>query len=198
MKKDEKIKLILSVIALCGILIFSYIKNQDNHSINPNLVDFESPTGPVKISSFKGKINLLYFGFLSCPEACPTTLSHTAAAFKLLTPDEQKKVQLLFIDLDPEKDTLEKMKAYTDFFHPNIIPLRLPLKELNEVTRFFGIAFMKVPLKSSMGYTIDHSTDILVLSPTGEMLPNIHHGTSAANMVLVIKKIIKDYSKDIK
>lgn len=195
MKKNELFKLIISIMVLGSILFFSYKKNEENLLINPSTVEFQIPTGFGKISDYKNHIVLLYFGFLTCPEACPTTLASVASAFKKLDSNSLQKIKLLFIDLDPERDTIEKLNNYTHFFHPNIIPMRLDLITLKRIARYYGVTFVKVPLKNSaMVYTIDHSTDIIVLNSKGEIIDNIHHDTSSEMLTGLIKKYIeKDF-----
>lgn len=195
MKLNDNLKLLLSAIVLFFIIIFAYQRNQTNINFKPYETKLISNDKEIKLSDFKGKIVLMYFGFLTCPEACPTTLNKFAGVFKELTPDELKNVEMIFVDLDPERDTLQKMKDYTSFFHSKFIPVQVNPKDFESFNRFFGIEFRKVQLNSNMGYTIDHSTDVVVISPDQKMLPNFHHESDKKFILLDLKKLLTEYYK---
>lgn len=188
------IKTILSTLALMLLLIFSYLYTKKQSDFNPYTLSLHTSKGVTTLADLKkGKLTLMYFGFLSCPDVCPTTLSTVGGALKELTPEEQKKMNVLFVDLDPERDTLEKLKQYAEYFNPMITAVSIPLNDLEPFTRYFGIVFMKVPLKNSkMGYTIDHSTGILAVDPDGKFLPHIEHGTNKTVMTAIIKKMLSE------
>jgi protein SCO1/2 len=195
-RSKENIKTLLAILVLMAALIFSYLKIKKEKDFNPFTLKLNSSSTPITLNELKeNKIVLIYFGFLSCPDACPTTLSLMSAVFKNLPQNKLDNISFIFVDLDPERDSIKKLREYTSYFHPKIIPVTLPLPELYLFTKFFGIAFMKVPLKSSMGYTIDHSTDIIVLSPTGQLLDPIHHGSSKALIVARLNKLTDEYFK---
>lgn len=177
-----------------ALLIFSYLYTKKQIEFNPFTLPLQTSKGISTLGELKkDKFTIMYFGFLSCPEACPTTLSTVGATFKELSPEELAKINFLFIDLDPERDKLEKLKEYVGYFHPAITAVSIPLKDLEPFTRFFGIVFMKVPLKNSkMGYTIDHSTDILVMDPKGKFLPHIEHGTNKTVMLALIRQMLSE------
>lgn len=192
----DNLKTALAIAVLMSVFIFSYKKLKSEKEFNPFTLKLNSIPHSVTINELKkNKIVLLYFGFLSCPDACPTTLNTMANVFKELPPSKLDKVSFVFVDLDPERDSIEALKKYSSYFHPKIIPVSLPLEELDRFTRFFGIAFMKVPMKSNMGYTIDHSTDIVVLSPEGKFIEPIHHGTPKVAILAQLNRLIDEHVK---
>ncbi len=192
----SNIKTFLAIITLTAVLIFSYLVTKKKSEFNPFTLKLNAGSSYVTLSELKeNKIVLLYFGFLSCPDACPTTLSSMAGVFKELPQNKLDKISFVFVDLDPERDTIEKLKEYASFFHPKILPVSVPLPELDLFTQFFGIAFMKVPLKSQMGYTIDHSTHIVALSPKGEIIGHIDHGLPKAVILAKLNNLIKEQFK---
>lgn len=180
-----------------GILIFSYFQIRGERNYNPFNQALKTSTGPITLNDLKkeNKITLMYFGFLSCPDICPTTLSTMGKAFKTLSQEKLDRIEFLFIGLDPERDTMERMVKYSSYFHPKIHPVILNLKELDLFTRFFGVVFMKMPVKSKMGYTIDHSTDIIVLSPEGKILQPIAHGSPKAVILDQLNKALNQQEK---
>lgn len=194
----DNLKFTAATLVLMGILIFSYLQIRGERNFNPFTHPLKSASGTMNLNELKkdNKIILMYFGFLSCPDVCPTTLSSMSSVFKALPKEQLDRIEFLFIDLDPERDTMERMIKYSSYFHPKIRPVIMSLKELDQFTRFFGVVFMKIPLKSTMGYTIDHSTDIIVLSPEGKILQPIAHGSPKVVVLDQLNKIFTQ--KDIK
>jgi protein SCO1/2 len=189
----ENLKTALSIIILIAVLFFSYLKDKQVKEFNPFILKLNSNAGVVTLNELKqNKIVLLYFGFLSCPDACPTTLTKMSAVFKEIPTSSLEKISFLFVDLDPERDNLQQLSEYTKYFHSKITPIALDLTNLDHFTKFFGITYTKVLLKSTMGYTIDHSTDILVLSADGKIIERIEHVTPKNQIVLKLNKIISE------
>ncbi|MDO9181759.1 MAG: SCO family protein [Bacteriovorax sp.] len=196
MISKDIIKTFLATFVLMAILCFSYLKIKKEKDFNPFTLKLNTGTEVITLSELKeNKIILMYFGFLSCPVACPTTLSSMSAVFKELPKNKLDRISFVFVDLDPERDSIKKMKEYASYFHPKILPVSLKMNELDLFTKAFGVVFMKVPLKSAMGYTIDHSTDIIVISPKGEFLEPIPHGTPKVVILNRLNKIIDEYLK---
>jgi protein SCO1/2 len=187
-------KTILSTLALMFLLIFSYLATKKQSEFNPFTLTLTTTKGETNLHELKkNKLTLMYFGFLACPDACPTTLSTVGAVFRELKPEEMKKINFLFVDLDPERDTLARINEYINYFHKDIIGVSMPLKDLDAFTRYFGIVFMKVPLTNSkMGYTIDHSTGILSMNAEGKILPHIEHGTNKTVMLALIRQMLAE------
>lgn len=197
MNWKEATKNSLMAIVLMALIIIPYLMNKKEREFNPFLLKLNTDKEAVTLKEIqeKHKVVLLYFGFLSCPDVCPTTLGTMANVFKDLPKERRDQIAFVFVDLDPERDKVEDLRTYTSFFDSKTIPVSLNLKELDLFTRYFGIVFMKVPLKSEMGYTIDHSTDIVVLSSTGKLLDPIHHGSNKVVITSQLNKIFEESSK---
>ncbi len=189
----ELIKNSLFALALMATLISVYLLNKDR-DYNPFLQKLNTGTEVVTIQELKGahKLTFLYFGFLSCPDVCPTTLGNIASIFKEMPKEKLDQIAFVFVDVDPERDKVEDLKNYTSFFDPKIIPASIPPKELDLFTRHFGVVYMKVPLDSEMGYTIDHSTDIIVLNSEGKRLESIHHNLPRRAIAAQINKMFDE------
>ncbi len=82
-----------------------------------------SKDGPVSLHDFKGKVVLLFFGYASCPDICPTSLAFSTKALNTLNEDELAQVQPLFVSIDPQRDSVDKMAEFVSFFHPGFIGL---------------------------------------------------------------------------
>ena len=129
-------------------------------------------------ADFQGKITALFFGFMYCPDACPTHLTKMGELKKALGKDADK-LQLVFITLDPERDTPEKLKQYLQSFDPNIVGLRGSVAETEALAKDFRVFFKKVPTKDAakdpMAYTIDHTTFTYVFDTKGQLRLVIPH-----------------------
>ena len=153
-------------------------ENKDGESKSFQLEDFilSSPEGALSLKDLRGSVVLLFFGFTSCADVCPISLATISHAFSFLNDDELKLSKSLFISLDPERDTLEKLKKYTGYFHPNIIGVTGTMKKLGMVAEIFGVNFEKKDSPdSALGYVIYHSSKIFVIGPQGALRKTIPH-----------------------
>jgi len=138
-----------------------------------------SARGPVSLSDFRGNLVLIYFGYTSCPDICPTSLGALSAALKKLSPEEMAHVQPLFISVDPERDTSDKLVAYARYFHPKMVGLTGSLEQLEKIADRYGAYFRKAEVENStLGYAVDHSSVIYVVNPKGVLVDMIHHSGS--------------------
>lgn len=184
--------LIASLLAV--IFGYSYYVQKSRVSFDPLNYELRTPDGKITLNKLKRqhKAIFMYFGFLSCPEACPTTLGTMANVITSLPKDKLEQVAFVFIDLDPERDSLSDIKNYTEFFHKKIIPVSIPKEDLDRFTEKFGIVYMKEKIESQMDYTINHSTDIIVLGQDGKLLPFIEHGAPKVVIIDRINKILNN------
>ena len=158
------------------------------------LVDFtlDSPEGALSLKDLRGKVVLIFFGFTSCPDVCPISLSTISHAFSYLTDDELERSRSLFISLDPERDTMERLKKYTGYFHPNIIGVTGTMKQLGTVAEIYGVNFEKKDSPdSALGYVIYHSSKIFVINQQGQLQKTFPHNIDAQLVVQQIKSLLK-------
>ncbi len=137
----------------------------DQPAYNFELTDHDGKR--VKLSDFtnKKKIVLLFFGYTHCPDVCPMALETMAKVMKNLTPEEAKRVQVLFISVDPERDTPEVLKGYVPYFNPTFIGLTGTEKEIEKTTKEYKAYYKKVEGESAGGYLIDHTATIYLITP---------------------------------
>jgi len=148
-----------------------------------------SVNGKVSLSDYSGKLILLYFGFLSCPDVCPNTLQLYASVFEELKKQDLEKLEFFFIDVDPQRDDIKNAQEYVNFFSKKFLALSGKEDEVKQVAKQYGASFHKVPISSSMGYTIDHTTNVFALNSEGKILGVIFHGLSKAD----VKKKIEEF-----
>ena len=118
------------------------------------------------LGDFKGKVVVLAFGFTQCPDVCPTTLQNLAQTVTLLGKNG-RDVQVLFVTLDPNRDTNEVLSKYVPSFNPSFIALRGTPDETAKVAREFRVTFEKVTGSTPNSYTIDHTVGVFVLDKKG-------------------------------
>jgi len=135
--------------------------------------DFSLPdsSGHVRtLADYKGKVVVLFFGYTHCPDVCPTTLAELTQAMQQLGPDAAKRVQVLFVTVDPERDTPALISQYVSAFNPSFVALR-PADEaqLKQVTKDFRVYYAKVPGTTADNYTMDHTAASYVFDPSGKL-----------------------------
>jgi len=151
----------------------------------------EGPNGPVSLHDLRGKVVLIFFGYTSCPDVCPISLARIDACFSKMDDDELERVRALFITLDPERDTPDKLQKYTGYFHPNIIGLRDDVEGIDSVTAKYGVEYSKNEMPdSALGYSISHPTDILLLDGNGRIVDALPHNTSPAELLARIRDLL--------
>ena len=154
-----------------------------------SLVD---PDGKVRtLADFKGKVVVMFFGYTQCPDICPTTLTEMQQVMTLLGP-QSDKVQVLFVTVDPERDTAEILKQYVPAFDPRFLGLR-PADEaaLEKVTKDFKIYYKKVPGSKPGSYTMDHTAGSYAFDPEGHLRLYIKHAQGPETLAHDLKELLK-------
>jgi protein SCO1 len=119
-------------------------------------------------ADFRGKPFLVFFGFTHCPDICPTALFEMSEVLRRLGPDAANTA-VLFISVDPERDTPEKLKEYLSSFHPRIVGLTGSPQEIAEVEKTYRVYAKKIPLDGG-GYTMDHSAIVYLMDKDGRFV----------------------------
>ena len=123
---------------------------------------------PRALADFRGKAVVVFFGYTQCPDVCPTTLAALALAMKQLGPDADR-VQVLFVTIDPERDTRELLAQYVPAFDPRFLGLYGDADATARVAKEFKIVYQKQPGSSPGSYTMDHSAGTYVFDPEGRL-----------------------------
>jgi protein SCO1/2 len=153
------------------------------------LIDTEGR--PYQLSQRQGKVTLLFWGYTSCPDVCPVTLSEAKQMIQGLG-DEAEQVEFLFITVDPERDTPEVLGKYAAAFHPDIIGLTGTPDELAAVQEAYGIYSAKVPLENSAtGYSMDHTARTFLVDGDGRLRLSYAYGTPADDIVADVRYLLK-------
>lgn len=130
---------------------------------------------PRTLQDFRGKLVVVFFGYTQCPDVCPTTMAKMATVMKELGP-ASKDVQVLFITLDPERDTQELLNAYVPAFHPSFIGLRGDAEATARTAKEFKLFYTKTPSGDDpKNYTVDHMTASYVFDREGRVRLLVRH-----------------------
>ena len=141
------------------------------------------------LQDFSGKYVLIFFGFTQCPAICPTALARAAAVKQQLGKDGDR-LQVIFISIDPERDTPELMAAYTQNFDSSFIGLRGNAQETKITADEFKVYYAKVPTGSD--YTMDHSTMSYLFDPKGRIRLALRHEHNAEQYVADIRQLMTE------
>ncbi len=141
------------------------------------------------LADFRGKLVVVSFGFTQCPDVCPTMLADLAAAMKLLGP-ESGDVQVLFVTVDPKRDSEELLRQYVPAFHPDFLGLRGDTAATTRVTKDFHVYAHERPGRDG-NYTMDHSAQIFVLDRHGKVRLLFPPGTPPVSIASDLRVLLK-------
>jgi protein SCO1 len=144
---------------------------------------------PVSLSDFRGKLVLVFFGFTHCPDVCPTTLLKAAQVRKQLGP-EGEKLQVLFVTVDPERDTPEALAKYVPAFDPSFIGLRGDPAETSKAAREFKVFYQKVPNRDGTSYNVDHTAASYVIDTEGRLRLFVRHAQPVEEIVSDLRQLL--------
>ena len=142
------------------------------------------------LKDFRGKVVILFFGYTQCPDVCPTTMAELAEVKKALGKDGDK-LQVLFVTVDPERDTPQVLKGYMTNFDPSFLALRPTPDKLAEVAKDYKVYYKKVDGKTPTSYTMDHSAGSYVYDPQGNLRLYYRYGSGTQALVSDIELLLK-------
>ena len=147
---------------------------------------------PFTLAQQHGNVTLIYFGYTTCPDLCPTTLNDFAIVKDELG-DQAEKVDFLLVTFDPERDTQERMQEYLGFFDPDFIGLRGDDAQTQQSLQDYGVTIQRVEYpNSSTGYLIDHTALIYVIDNEGRLRLTYPYGTDPLMIVEDVRYLVKE------
>jgi len=192
-------KKLLSVVALALALAgCDQVGNQALSFKNTDLTGLEyaqdfaltDHTGkPRTLADFKGKVVVMFFGFTQCPDVCPTTMAEMATVMQQLGP-QADQVQVLFVTLDPERDTPALLSQYVPAFDKRFLGLYGDAAATAKVAKEFKVFYAKVPGKEPGSYTMDHTAASYVFDRNGKVRLFVRYGQGAEPLVHDIKQLL--------
>lgn len=138
----------------------------------------QSADGPVNLGEYRGKVVVLYFGYTFCPDICPTSLSLLSVTLNELSAEELQQVQVIFVSVDPERDTLEHLKTYAGYFHKNIIGATGSRVQIDDAVKKYGAGYNIIKSASETDYSVDHTSYTYIIDKNGKLRFSLAHGAT--------------------
>jgi protein SCO1 len=139
--------------------------------------------------TFKGKPTAYFFGFTHCPEVCPTTLFEMSQNLKALGP-EADRLNVVFVTVDPERDTPDLLKTYLESFDPRIVALTGTPEEMAAAAKAYHVSYRKVPTEGG-SYTMDHTASVILTDANGGFLSLIDYHEDEATTLAKLRRALK-------
>ncbi|MEO7840768.1 MAG: SCO family protein [Anaerolineales bacterium] len=189
------------VSALLGIAVFLVFVFEKPYTFSGTVIEPPLPVEDFllqtannesfRLSGQNGKITLLFFGYTSCPDVCPTTLAEFKQVYQKLGDDAQS-VQFVMITADPERDKADRVTEYVSFFNPAFIGLSGERSDLEKVWKQFSVFVEKQETNSAAGYLVSHTASVFVLDQNSNLRMTFPYGTSANDMTNDIIQLLKE------
>jgi len=144
---------------------------------------------PYSLRAHDGQVRLLFFGFTHCPDICPTTLNELRQVYETLG-DGAQEVQTLFLSVDPERDTPERLHEYLAAFSMPVTGLTGTPQQIAGVAKAYGAHYERVDLDSALGYTMDHSTYLYLLDQKGSVRYLFRYGDTPERIAALVRKLL--------
>ncbi len=187
------------LIAVCALLLATACGRDKPSFANTDITgasfarDFELTDHHGKtrrLADYRDKVVVMFFGFTQCPDVCPTTLQEMAEVMKVLGPDAER-VQVLFVTIDPERDTAQLLSQYVPAFDPRFVGLFGDTATTAKTAKDFKVFYQKVPGKTETSYTMDHTAGSYVFDPQGKPRLFVKHGRGAGPLANDIRALLK-------
>lgn len=150
----------------------------------------QGPAGAVDSHGFRGKLMLVFFGYVHCPDVCPTSLAAMNEVLNGMTPEERARIQPILISVDPERDTPEALKNYAAYFHPSLIGVTGTPEQIAALAKAFGAGYVKQPARPDGSYAVDHSANTYLVGKDGRLAATLPYGAAANDLRAAIRKAL--------
>jgi len=199
-KRNLLIKLTLGGIGICLLVIVGSFFTDPPKKTEPDPAQLFNPSGnftltgtsgePFQLQDLRGNIVLLFFGYTSCPDACPSTLAKLQRAFNLLSKEQIEHVQTIFISVDPERDNPKLLKEYVEYFGVNAIGLTGTKAEIDNVVKAYHAHYMIIPGRTSNWYSINHTTTVFLHDKQGKVRYRFLYEETPEQLAEAIRKYL--------
>jgi protein SCO1/2 len=191
---------LMAVVALVTALVWpGYLQRDSAYAFNGGSYEPPNPASPIaladqdsapfSIDTHRGKVVLLFFGYTYCPNFCPTTMVEVQKVKNLLG-DRANEVEVVFVTVDPQRDTPARLKEYLEFFDPAFIGLSGSEDQIDAVKMQYGVFGQMQAPDASGGYLVDHSTSLYAIDPEGNLRLTWAYGTSAEDIAEDVEHLL--------
>lgn len=183
----------LAVAALIAIGIIAIAKPYIDKSNAKKQYDFkvDSKDGALSLDSYDGKVLAIYFGYMYCPDVCPTSLSSLATALESFSSEKLKNFEGLFISVDPDRDSLKDLDDYSKYFHPSFKGATSNKENIDDIVNRYKSYYKKVYLEgSSMDYSVAHTSYIYFFDKEGNFVQKVDHFSNPEQLKEVLKTLL--------
>ena len=194
--------LLLVAMAIVGLLVGILVMSSDRPVANAGGADgklggdfvLQSARGEIALADYRGKVVVLYFGFLSCPEVCPASMSMLQQTLGKLETSERQQLQPILISIDPARDTADDLAQFTQYYDPQILGVTGTADEINNVAADYGAYFKITENKLSEAqrddYVFEHTSRYYIVNQRGELVDAMRHSTTANELAARIRTLL--------
>lgn len=209
-KKNQRLPIIVAIVALLVGYYLYQIDKQDmvlpelksgillpTPKALPAATLLDQHGQPFTIDNFKGYWNLVFFGFTHCPDICPTTLQQLSQIKQTLSDNDQwGNYRIVFVSVDPERDTPDKVKHYASFFDKDLVGLTGDKDQVLEFAKNLGIIAVKTDVNESGGYNVDHGASVIMLNPKAQWAGVISAPINTDELTADLALLLTHYEAD--
>jgi len=198
MNKAVNIALALMALFLLVLVTLFVATSDDDFADKP--IDFSSLggdftlaayNGEVSLSDYHGKVVVMYFGFLSCPEVCPNSMTTISNALDRLSDEQAEQTQAILVSVDPKRDTPQKLADYVKYYHQSLIGLTGNKQQIDAVTNQYGAYYDFAEIESvTADYGVEHSSRYYVIDRNGELVTAMRHSTTPNELAAQVKELL--------
>jgi cytochrome oxidase Cu insertion factor (SCO1/SenC/PrrC family) len=183
-------KLILLITLLISQNVFSSYTEISNKQLGGDFKLTDQYNQPFDLKQLRGKVVMMFFGYTSCPEVCPTELAKMVSTLNALGKDADK-VQAVFITVDPERDSVNSINNYLNAFNSNLIGLTGSKQEIDHVAKKYKVSYKAMKMMGK-NYHVQHNADIFVLNEKGKLDTIIPYGMPFTHVTKVVKHLLSE------
>ena len=181
--------LLISLLLSCALLAACSPAPQSGRPAGADFL-LQGTAGPVDSHDFRGKLMLVFFGYVHCPDVCPTSLAAMNEVLNGMTPEERANIQPILISVDPARDTPESLKNYAAYFHPSLVGVTGTPEQIATIAKAFGAGYIKQPNRSDGSYAVDHSASTYIVGKNGKLLAILPYGAPADELRAAIREAL--------
>ena len=151
-----------------------------------------SKDGDVSLTDYQGKVVVMYFGFMTCPEVCPQSMTVISSALARFNDEQLQSTQAVLVSVDPARDTPERLAEYAQFYHANLIGLTGTKDDIDRVTRQYGAYYDFTEIESvTEDYGVEHSSRYYVIDQKGKLVAAMRHSTTPNELYTQMFELLK-------